>query len=217
MQSTLSTTQNYVCDGRHQQQSGIWPTHQLPVHEEHSSTMHTHTRAHTHTHTLIQLQASMCTCMCTHMPRWWLAKKDVPIWTVHLMTNDPKGWGDNIANPPVMLHSYKSGMPQCIACLIVGCLMSQQHASVSQGQICSDNCTCCHTEREAADQTFHLTQSQYTYTGLTSPSTDPIIPGTWQGSHWSANVSVTGMTWPRKNPVANGIWTRDLPLSRRTL
>ena len=73
-------------------------------------------------------------------------------------------------------------------CLFVGCLTSQQHASVSQGRICTDNFTCCHTEIEAADQTFHLTQSQYTDTGPTSPSTDPIMPGAWQGSHWSANV-----------------------------
>ena len=71
--------------------------------------------------------------------------------------------------------------------LLVGCLASQQHASVSQGRICSDNFTCCHTEIEVADQTFHLTQSQYTDIGPTSPSTDPITPGTWQGSHWSAN------------------------------
>ena len=72
-------------------------------------------------------------------------------------------------------------------CLLVGCLTSQQHASVSQGRICSDNFTCCHTEIEVADQTFHLTQSQYTDTGPTSPSADPITPGAWQGSHWSAN------------------------------
>ena len=68
--------------------------------------------------------------------------------------------------------------------LLVGCLSSQQHASVSQGRICTDNFTCCHTEIEAADQTFHLTQSQYTDTGPTSPSADPIMPGAWQGSHW---------------------------------
>ena len=49
--------------------------------------------------------------------------------------------------------------------LFVGCLTSQQHASVSQGRICEDNFTCCHTEIEVADQTFHLTQSQYTDTG----------------------------------------------------
>ena len=73
------------------------------------------------------------------------------------------------------------------SCLFVGCLTPQQHASVSQGRICSDNCTCCHTEIEVADQTFHLTQSQYTDIGPTSPRADPITPGAWQGSHWSAN------------------------------
>ena len=72
-------------------------------------------------------------------------------------------------------------------CLLVGCLASQQHASVSQGRICSDNFTCCNTEIEVADQTVYLTQSQYTDTGPTSPSTDPITPGAWQDSHWSAN------------------------------
>ena len=72
-------------------------------------------------------------------------------------------------------------------CLLVGCLTSQQQASVSQGRICSDNLMSCHTEIEVADQTFYLTQSQYTDTGPTSPSADPITPGAWQGSHWNAN------------------------------
>ena len=74
-------------------------------------------------------------------------------------------------------------------CLFVGCLTSQQHASVSQGQICTGNFTCCHAEIKVADQTFYLTQSQYTDTEPTSPSADPIsiMPGAWQGSHWSAN------------------------------
>ena len=72
-------------------------------------------------------------------------------------------------------------------CLFVGCLTAQQQASVSQGRICSDNFTCCHTEIEVADQTFYLIQSQYTDTRLTSPSADRITPGTWQGSHWSAS------------------------------
>ena len=70
---------------------------------------------------------------------------------------------------------------------LLACLTSQQHAGVSQGRICSDNLTCCLTEIEVADQTFYLTQSQYTDTGPTSPSADPITPGGWQGSHWSAN------------------------------
>ena len=109
--------------------------------------------------------------------------------------------------------SFKSFLT---VCLLVGCLTSQQQASVSQGRICSDNFTCCRTEIEVADSTFYLTQSQYTDTGPTSPSADPITPGAWQGSQWSANFEVTGMTRPRKNPVSSGIRTRDLPLSRRT-
>ena len=98
----------------------------------------------------------------------------------------------------------------------VCCLTSQQHASVSQGRIFTDNFTCYHTEIEVADQTFYLTQSQYIDTGPTSPSIDPITPGAWQGSHRSANFEVNGMTRPRKNPVASGIRTPDLPLPRRT-
>ena len=100
--------------------------------------------------------------------------------------------------------------------LLVGCLTSQQQASVSQGRICSDNFTSCHTEIEVADRTLYLTQSQYTDTGPTSPSADPVTPGSWQGTHWSANFEVTGMTRPRKNPGSSGIRTPDLPLSRRT-
>ena len=61
--------------------------------------------------------------------------------------------------------------------LFVCCLTSQQQTSVSQGRICPDNFTCYHTEIEVADQTFYLTQSQYTDTGPTSPSADPITPG----------------------------------------
>ena len=76
--------------------------------------------------------------------------------------------------------------PSQDVCWLVGCLTSQQHASVSQGRICSDNFTCCHTEIEAADQTIYLTRSQYTDTGPTNPSADPIPPGAWQGSHLSA-------------------------------
>ena len=74
-------------------------------------------------------------------------------------------------------------------CLLVGYLTSKQQASVSQVRICSDKFTCCHTKTEAADQTFYIIQSQYTDTGQTSSSADPITPGSW----W-----VTGMTWPSK-------------------
>ena len=67
--------------------------------------------------------------------------------------------------------------------MLVACLLNiPAVASVSQGRIYIDNLTCCHTEIEAAEQTFHLIQSQYTDTRPTTPSTDPMMPGTWQGS-----------------------------------
>ena len=69
---------------------------------------------------------------------------------------------------------------------LLACLTSQQHANVSQGRICSDKFTCCHTEIEVAGQTFYLTRSQYTDTGPTSPGADPITPGSWQLNHESA-------------------------------
>ena len=86
-----------------------------------------------------------------------------------------------------LVRSGKVSLSRVEVCWLVGCLRSQQHASVSQGRICSDNFTRCHTEIEVAGQTFHLTQSQYTDTRPTSPSTDPVTPGTGQGSRWSVN------------------------------
>ena len=70
---------------------------------------------------------------------------------------------------------------------IVVCWLLQQ-AGVSQGRICSDNSTCCHTETEVADQTFHLTQSQCTDTRPTSPSTDPMMSDAQQGSNYLAKL-----------------------------
>ena len=43
--------------------------------------------------------------------------------------------------------------------VLLSCLSSQQHASVSEGWICSD---ICHTEIEVADQTYYLTHSTLT-------------------------------------------------------
>ena len=84
--------------------------------------------------------------------------------------------------------------------MLVACLISLQHVSVSQGQICSDNATCCHTEIGIAHQTFYLTQSQYTDTKPTSLSTDLTTPAAWLGSQCSATYKVTGMIQPRKKP-----------------
>ena len=108
--------------------------------------------------------------------------------------NDVERGNSSVLNKP---HSAQQIVPsthtdmveeQYRSELFVGCLMSQQHASVSQGWICSDNSVCCHTEVEVTDQIFCLTQSQYADTGPTSPCADPIIPVAWQGSHWNAHV-----------------------------
>ena len=131
-------------------------------------------------------------------------------WSVYRHVNDEES-SLGVGLKRIYISSVRS-----IVSLFDACLTSLQQASVSQGRICSDNFSCCHTEIEVADQTFYLTQSQYTDTGPTSPSADPMTPGAWQGSHWSANFEVTGMTLPRKNPGASGIRSRDLPLSRRT-
>ena len=105
-------------------------------------------------------------------------------------------------------------------CWLVGCLTSQQHASVSQGRICSDNFTCCHAEIEVADQTFYLTQSQSTDTGPTSPRADPITPGAWQGSHWSANFCYDSTREKSQckresNPGSSALEADAFPLGQR--
>ena len=87
----------------------------------------------------------------------------------------------NIPPPPTHTHHLTAFTENMCICqpkrqqnnMFVGCLTSQQHVSESQRWICSDKFTYCHTEIEAADHTFCLTQSQYTYTGPTSPSADP--------------------------------------------
>ena len=88
----------------------------------------------------------------------------------------------------------------------VGCLTFQQHASAFQGRICSDNFTCCHTEIQVADQTFHLRKSQYTDIRPTSPSTDPIPPGAWQFlSHWNGLTPEKSRCQRDSNPGSSAL------------
>ena len=83
---------------------------------------------------------------------------------------------------------------QLLLLLLVGYLTSHQHAGVSQGRICLDDCKYCHTETKAVYQSCYLAQSQYTDIGLTSPSTDPTTPGACQDSHWNTSFQATDMT-----------------------
>ena len=76
--------------------------------------------------------------------------------------------------------------------------------------------TCCYTEIEAADQTFYLAQPQYIDTESTSPSTDPIMHCTWQGSHWSGNAQGGDITRPGKIFTAKaGVEPRSAHQGRR--
>ena len=149
-----------------------------------SVTPHTHTYTHTQsicTHNYIYTHTHTCTH--THIQR---QQK-----TLHI-----RCWTRIPECLELAAHRRQRSCKEELRFLLVGCLMSQKHAKVSQEQICSDNCTCCHSRTEAADQTFYLTQSQYTDIGLTRPSTDSTMPGAWQGSQWSTKFYVTGMTWP---------------------
>ena len=49
---------------------------------------------------------------------------------------------------------------------LTGSLSSQQNTGVSQGQICVDSLTCCHTETHVANQTCCLIQSQHSSVSL---------------------------------------------------
>ena len=97
-------------------------------------------------------------------------------------------------------HSVEASL---FAGWLLACLTSQQYASVSQGRICSDNSKCCHTEIEVADQTFYLTQSQYTDTGLTSLSTELTL------YHQAPGRVATGM------PILKSLVRLDPEKSRR--
>ena len=77
-------------------------------------------------------------------------------------------------------------------CLVLACLTSQQHASLSQGPIC-------HTEVEAAEQTCYFTQ--YTDTRPSSPNASLYRQ---KPDRLAAGVTiflVTGVTRPEEIPT----------------
>ena len=63
-------------------------------------------------------------------------------------------------------------MKEGFVCLFVDYLTSWQHAGVSQEWIGLENCMCCHTEKEAADQTYY--SDLYSDTRPASPSTGDV-------------------------------------------
>ena len=76
---------------------------------------------------------------------------------------------------------------------------------------------------EIADWTFYLTQAQYTDTGPTSPSTDPISSGAWLGSHSGECQSLShwydcrpGKKSPRCKHESNSALETDAFTTRQT-
>ena len=63
-----------------------------------------------------------------------------------------------------------------LACLLA-CLTSQQHASVFQGRVCSDNCMYCHTEIEGANPTEGFRPEWYISTTIIIQSRYTILVG----------------------------------------
>ena len=107
-----------------------------------------------------------------------------------------------------------AGLVLLLLLLVVGCLASPQHASISQGRICSHNCTHCHTEIEDANQTFYLTQSQYTDTGPIRPY-DARRLARWPLEYQSY---VPGMTdLERRSTAKTGIEPRSASLEADAL
>ena len=67
---------------------------------------------------------------------------------------------------------------------------------------------CCHISTEAANQTCYFIQPQYTDAWPTSPSTDPILPGIWQGKSlgWLGQESNSGPPWLESFATATGLF-----------
>ena len=119
----------------------------------------------------------------SHVPVFWLGLQCC-CWLVGCLTSQQH-------------HQQQRQIPQSCACvlawpsvlLLVGWLLNVPATCqcISGTNLRRQFLRAATLRWKLSDQTFHLTQSQYTDTGPTSPSADPITPGAWQGSHWSAN------------------------------
>ena len=137
-------------------------TTQMPTRTHRYTHTHTHTKTHTYNQTCNPPPPSQHTQTHVHTN----TQTDTQTQTqTHTQSEKHKQLDEQINC--YRMVSYR------ILLLAVGCLMSQQHVNVSQGQIYSHNCMCCHTEKEVALQTFYLTLSQYTGTGPANFSPDP--------------------------------------------
>ena len=115
---------------------------------------------------------------------FWPKQKNCTFYTFELSHH----FQNNVENNPLIIdqnlgssapvHHTSDHRGTDNNCLLVAYRPSNMLVYLGDGSACTIS-TCCHTEVEAADPTFYLTQSQYTDTRPTSPSTDPITPGAW--------------------------------------
>ena len=128
---------------------------------------------------------------CNRVPIKWQCiptNGEWPGWQTRLLQPAPAPWSHSArgrvrACVCVWLYMRATYHCQVHVYILESTLRPSNMQCVSRRQICLVSCTCPHIEKEAADQTCHLTQSQCTGTGPTSPGADPVTPGTWQGSH----------------------------------
>ena len=73
-----------------------------------------------------------------------------------------------------------------------------------------------HTETEIPDHICYFTQSQYTDSGPTSPSTNSIMPATSEGSHWRTSVATGEPVFKDDLTRESGDQPSSLRLSRLT-
>ena len=110
------------------------------------------------------------------------------------------------------------------AVALLGWLAVNVTASVSRGQICSDKCTCCHTEKQVAIRTCYLTQSQFTDTGPTSPSADPVSQASGEAEQTVHHIlqdcpvwrQQRHQLWPQDESTTNQLWGTAEDLRRTT-
>ena len=92
--------------------------------------------------------------------------------------------------PETRISSWGGGF--AITCWLLNVLPPCQ--CISRADLFTWLCTSPHWGRECPSNLLFRPVCE-TDTGRTSPSTDPIAPGPWQGSRWIASFEVTGMTW----------------------
>ena len=99
--------------------------------------------------------------------------------------------------------------------LFVGCLMTQPHVGVVQGRVCLDNCTCCHTETEVADQTMTAREQTQSLPMAAREQTQS-LPMTTREQTQSLPMTVTKRTLSLPMTVTERTLSLPMTVTKRT-